>query len=137
MKCMHRSGMHGATSATAQSRLLYRIVEDNYPAFVAQMAREGRPLPYYVQREFDEFLCCGRLEHGFLRVRCDDCHTGAAGRLQVASAGVFAPEALRRQVESSLHTEDPARPPRPPRQDRLPRAAAVRRLLPARRLRRR
>jgi hypothetical protein len=28
-------------------------------------------LPEYVEREFEEYLRCGRLEHGFLRVRCD------------------------------------------------------------------
>ncbi len=28
----------------------------------------GRSLPDYIQREFEEFLACGRLEHGFLRV---------------------------------------------------------------------
>jgi ribosomal protein S27E len=27
-----------------------------------------------VRREFKEYLKCGRLEHGFLRVRCTDCH---------------------------------------------------------------
>ena len=35
---------------------------------------QGRPLPAYVQREFEDFLECGRLEHGFLRVRCERCH---------------------------------------------------------------
>ena len=34
----------------------------------------GKELPGYVQREFEEFLQCGRLEHGFLRVRCESCH---------------------------------------------------------------
>ena len=29
-------------------------------------------MPGYVQQEFEEYLKCGRLEHGFLRVRCDD-----------------------------------------------------------------
>ena len=28
----------------------------------------------YVTKEFDEYLKCGRLEHGFLRVRCESCH---------------------------------------------------------------
>jgi len=32
-------------------------------------------LPDYVQREFEDYLKCGRLEHGFLRVRRDSCHT--------------------------------------------------------------
>ncbi len=31
-------------------------------------------LPYYVQREFEGCLKCGRLEHSFLRVRGDTCH---------------------------------------------------------------
>ncbi len=32
----------------------------------------GRPLPKYVQDEFAAYLKCGRLEHGFLRVRCEN-----------------------------------------------------------------
>jgi hypothetical protein len=31
-------------------------------------------LPSYVEREFEEYLKCGRLEHGFLRVHCDTCY---------------------------------------------------------------
>jgi ribosomal protein S27E len=29
---------------------------------------------HHVHREFEAYLKCGRLEHGFLRVRCDKCH---------------------------------------------------------------
>ena len=39
-----------------------------------QWASERRVLPDYVQREFDEYLKCGRLERGFLRVQCETCH---------------------------------------------------------------
>ena len=28
----------------------------------------------YVEQEFEDYLKCGRLEQGFLRVRCDTCH---------------------------------------------------------------
>ena len=38
------------------------------------MEQQGRSIPLYVQSEFDDYLQCGRLEHGFLRVRCEDCH---------------------------------------------------------------
>lgn len=38
------------------------------------MAAQGRPLPDYVQREFEDYLKYGRLEHGFLRVRSRSCH---------------------------------------------------------------
>jgi ribosomal protein S27E len=54
--------------------LLYQIVEEYYPAFVCHMAAQGTALPGYVQREFEDYLKCGRLDHGFLRVRCDSCH---------------------------------------------------------------
>ncbi len=37
------------------------------------MAGQGRALPDYVQREFEAYLKCARLEHGFLRVRCESC----------------------------------------------------------------
>ncbi len=54
--------------------LLYQIVEKHYPQFLAQLAAEDRVLPEYVQQEFTDYLKCGRLEHGFLRVRCEGCH---------------------------------------------------------------
>ncbi|MEF4024299.1 MULTISPECIES: transposase zinc-binding domain-containing protein, partial [unclassified Acinetobacter] len=57
-----------------EQTLLYRIVEEYYQTFAAHLAEQGKELPGYVQREFEEFLQCGRLEHGFLRVRCESCH---------------------------------------------------------------
>ena len=38
------------------------------------MASHGKSLPTYITKEFDEYLKCGRLENGFLRVRCASCH---------------------------------------------------------------
>ena len=57
-----------------EQTLLYRIVAQHYRAFVELLAGQGRPLPDYVQQEFEAYLKCGRLEHGFLRVRCESCH---------------------------------------------------------------
>ena len=54
--------------------LLYRLVEEYYPAFEAQWAAEGKAFPGYVRREFEDYLQCGQLESGFLRVRCGTCH---------------------------------------------------------------
>jgi hypothetical protein len=52
----------------------YPLVEEYYPAFKAHLLAQGTDLPGYVQQEFEDYLKCGRLEHGFLRVRCDTCH---------------------------------------------------------------
>jgi hypothetical protein len=49
-----------------EQTLLYQLVERHYPDFARLMALQGSPLPSYVAREFDDYLKCGRLEHGFL-----------------------------------------------------------------------
>jgi hypothetical protein len=67
------SGYHYERHRPEQT-LLYQLVDGYYPAFVAQLAAQGTHLPEYVHREFEDYLKCGRLEGGFLRVRCDTCH---------------------------------------------------------------
>ena len=57
-----------------EQTLLYQLVEKHYPALVEQLESQGKNLPPHVHREFEAYLKCGRLEHGFLRVRCDKCH---------------------------------------------------------------
>ncbi len=59
-----------------EQTLLYRIIDRHYPEFLAYMVTQGKFLPHHVQKEFDEYLKCGRLEHGFLRVHCSTCHKG-------------------------------------------------------------
>jgi ribosomal protein S27E len=49
-------------------------VECYYPDFLTALAERERHLPACVQEEFEAYLKCGRLEHGFLRVRCTSCH---------------------------------------------------------------
>jgi hypothetical protein len=56
-----------------ETNLLYQLVERYSPDFTANLAEQGKYLPKYIEREFDDFLRCGRLEHGFLRVVCGDC----------------------------------------------------------------
>lgn len=46
-----------------------RIVE-----LPVRLAEQGRELLAYVLRAFEDCLQRGRLEHGFLRVRCESCH---------------------------------------------------------------
>jgi ribosomal protein S27E len=57
-----------------ETTLLYQIVQEYWPEFQAELASHGRHLPTFITKEFDEYLKCGRLEHGFLRVRCESCH---------------------------------------------------------------
>jgi len=77
----------------------------NYPAFTDQLAAQGTVLPGYVQREFEDYLKCGRLEHGFLRVRCDICHAEHLVAFSCKRRG-FCPSCGERDAENSYLASD-------------------------------
>jgi hypothetical protein len=53
---------------------LYQLVQEHLESFLAQVELEtGAGLPDFVKEEFDAFLDCGILAHGFLRLRCANC----------------------------------------------------------------
>ena len=52
---------------------LYALVEEHFPRFLQRLDAEGVSLPHFVIEEFEAYLECGRLEYGFLRVKCDAC----------------------------------------------------------------
>ena len=69
---------------------LYQIVETHYPEFLARLEAEGGSGPHFVQQEFDDYLKCGLLEHGFLRVKC----TGGVQRVSISGAALPTPISL-------------------------------------------
>ncbi len=53
---------------------LYRLVQQHAASFIAHTeASTGGELPRFFKEEFDAFLACGILAHGFLRLRCGEC----------------------------------------------------------------
>ena len=99
-----------------ETTLLYRIVEQHYPAFLTHLEAEGRSLPDYVQQEFTDYLKCGRLEHGFLRVRCESCHHEKLVAFSCKRRGFCPSCGARRMVESAALLVDEVLPARPIRQ---------------------
>jgi len=55
-----------------EQTLLYQLIEEHYPALIEQLDAQGKNLPLHVHQEFEAYLKCGRLEYGFLWVRCDN-----------------------------------------------------------------
>ena len=96
--------------------LLYRLVAQHYPEFVAAREAAGRPLPRHVQEEFEAYLKCGRLEHGFLRVRCEDCHAEKLVAFSCKRRGFCPSCGARRMTESAALLADEVLPERPLRQ---------------------
>lgn len=57
-----------------EGAVLHRRVQEHAETFFAQVEAEtGLGLPDFVKDEFNAFLQCGILAHGFVRVRCADC----------------------------------------------------------------
>lgn len=99
-----------------EQTLLCRIVDEYYPAFAAHLAEQGRELPGYVQREFEDYLKCGRLEHGFLRVRCESCHAEHLVAFSCKRRGFCPSCGARRMAESAALLVDEVFPEQPVRQ---------------------
>jgi ribosomal protein S27E len=99
-----------------EQTLLYQIVEEYYPAFTTHLTEQGRELPGYVQREFEDYLKCGRLEHGFLRVRCASCHTEHLVAFSCKRRGFCPSCGARRMAESAALLVDEVLPRQPMRQ---------------------
>jgi len=99
-----------------EQSLLYQTVEKVYPDFLEQLAGQGKSIPRYVQREFEDYLKCGRLEHGFLRVRCEDCHSERLVAFSCKRRGFCPSCGARRMVESAALLIDHVLPRLPMRQ---------------------
>jgi hypothetical protein len=92
------------------------LVSKYYPAFRQQLAEEGRVLPGYVQREFEDYLKCGKLEHGFLRVRCEFCHGKRLVAFSCKQRGFCPSCGARRMAESAALLVNEVLPHEPIRQ---------------------
>jgi hypothetical protein len=99
-----------------EQTLLYQLIEQHYPAFLAAREAVGRPLPQYVQEEFEAYLKCGRLEHGFLRVKCEQCHAEKLVAFSCQGRGFCPSCGARRMAETAALLADEVLPEKPLRQ---------------------
>ena len=99
-----------------EQTLLYQLVEAHYPALVDRLAQQGKSLPDHVHREFEAYLKCGRLEHGFLRVRCDKCHFERLVAFSCKKRGFCPSCGARRMAETAALLADEVFPDVPLRQ---------------------
>ncbi len=72
-----------------ESTLLYQLVARYYPAFKDRMLAEGRTLPGYVQREFDDFLKSGRPRVRFSASSLQQLPQRTTGCVQFQASGIL------------------------------------------------
>ena len=99
-----------------EQTLLYQLVGKHYPALIEQLEFKGKSLPAHVHQEFEAYLKCGRLEHGFLRVRCDGCHFERLVAFSCKKRGFCPSCGARRMAETAALLSDEIFPDVPLRQ---------------------
>jgi len=96
---------------------LYRVVQEELETFLAQVeAQTGSGLPQFIQDEFEAYLQCGILAHGFLRVRCAECAHEKLVAFSCKRRGLCPSCGARRMAETAAYLVDRVIPRVPVRQ---------------------
>ena len=74
-------------------------------------AESGSRLPEFVKDDFDAFLACGILAHGFLRLRCSECGHEKLVAFSCKRRGFCPSCGARRMAETAAHLVDCVIPP--------------------------
>src|SRR5215510_13047619 len=98
--------------------VLYTAVADHLETFLASLDADpdAQGLPAYVQREFYDYLRCGILAHGFVRLGCDTCHKELLLAFSCKRRGFCPSCAGRRMAQTSAHLVERVIPWVPTRQ---------------------
>ncbi|NBV51860.1 hypothetical protein EBR78_11670, partial [bacterium] len=100
-----------------EESILYKLVQENWLEFQSQVVRDtGHALPDFVIKEFEEFLRCGILAHGFLRLQCDACEHEHLVAFSCKRRGFCTSCGSRRMAETAAHLVDSVLPVQPIRQ---------------------
>jgi hypothetical protein len=92
-------------------------VQQHVASFIAHTeASTGAALPRFVKDEFDAFLECGILAHGFLRLRCGDCGHDKLLAFSCKRRGFCPSCGARRMSQTAAHLVDRVIPHVPVRQ---------------------
>jgi ribosomal protein S27E len=95
---------------------LYPIVEQHLPTLRDDLQRHENSLPRFVLSEFKDYLRCGRLEYGFVRVKCNGCRHEHLVAFSCKRRGFCPSCGARRMIETSAHLVDHVFPEVPVRQ---------------------
>lgn len=95
---------------------LYPIVERHLSTLRDELEHHETSLPRFVLTEFQDYLRCGRLEHGFVRVKCNGCSHEHLVAFSCKRRGFCPSCGARRMIETSAHLVDHVIPEVPVRQ---------------------
>ena len=85
--------------------VLYTVITEHLKTFLASLNDDPNTtgLPAYVRREFYDYLRCGILAHGFLRLGCNSCHKELLVPFSCKRRGFCPSCAARRMAQTAAH----------------------------------
>ena len=95
---------------------LFALINEHFPRFLQRLEAEGVSLPQFVNDEFEAYLKCGRLEYGFLRIKCDACRHEKLVAFSCKRRGFCPSCGARRMAETAAHLVEHVLPEQPIRQ---------------------
>src|SRR2546427_441614 len=102
----------------SRQTVLYHVIAEHLETFLASCHDDpdGSGLPAYVEREFYDYLRCGILAHGFLRLGCDTCKQELLVPFSCKRRGFCPSCAGRRMAQTAAHLVEQVIPWVPTRQ---------------------
>ena len=99
-----------------EETVLYKTLAANVETFIADRKSEGKPVPDRVAKELRDYLKCGILQYGFVRVFCPECPFEMPVGYSCKGRG-FCPSCFgKRMAETVTHLVDEVLPDAPYRQ---------------------
>jgi hypothetical protein len=99
-----------------EESILYNVIQQELAGFLARAQAREQPVPRFIEQEFQAFLRCGILAHGFLRLHCDGCGFDRLVAFSCKRRGFCPSCGGHRMVESAAHLVDRVLPEVPIRQ---------------------
>jgi hypothetical protein len=98
--------------------VLYQVIAEHLETFLASLHDDpdAKGLPAYVEREFYDYLQCGMLAHGFLRLGCDTCKKEVLLPFSCKRRGFCPSCSGRRMAQTAAHLVECVLPWVPTRQ---------------------
>ena len=89
-----------------EKTVLHRLVSAQLETFLARQRARERSVPRFVERELRDFVGCGSLAHGFLRVHCDACRKDRLVAFSCKGRGFCSSCGGRRMADTAAHLVD-------------------------------
>jgi len=98
-----------------EKTVLYQVLQDNLNTWLVQTLENGNTTASYIEKDFNKYLECGILSHGFARARCECGHEFLLA-FSCKGRGICPSCNTRHMAETAAHLVDHTFPKVPVRQ---------------------